>query len=98
MLPLGVKVQEERIARLSTSQINRILQAAQDNHAATSRSGRSLHIYYGTQVRSDPPTFMVFVNDPKLAHFTYIRYLENQFRKEYAFTGTPIRFVLKSRR
>ena len=98
VLPLGVKVQEERIARLSTSQINRILQAAQDNHAATSRSGRSLHIYYGTQVRSDPPTFMVFVNDPKLAHFTYIRYLENQFRKEYAFTGTPIRFVLKSRR
>jgi GTP-binding protein len=98
VLPLALKVQEERLARLTTAQLNRILQNAQDKHAATSRSGKSLRLFYGTQVRSDPPTFMIYVNDPKLAHFSYIRYLENSIRKEYPFTGTPIRLVLKARR
>ncbi len=98
VLPLALKVQEERLVRLTTSQINRILHEAQDKHAATSRSGTALHIYYGTQVRSDPPTFLIFVNDPKLGHFTYLRYLENRIREEYPFTGTPIRLVLKARR
>lgn len=98
VLPLALQVQEERLIRLSTSQINRIIQRAQDMHAAPSKSGRSLRIYYGTQVRSDPPTFMLYVNSPELAHFTYLRYLENQFRKDYPFIGTPIRLVLKKRR
>lgn len=98
VLPLAMRVQEERLVRLSTSQINRILQKAQDNHAPPSRSGRSLRIYYGTQVRSDPPTFLIYVNDPKLSHFTYLRYLENRIRAEYPFLGTPIRLVLKARR
>ena len=98
VLPLALKVQEERLARLTTAQLNRILQNAQDAHHATSSSGKSLRLYYGTQVRSDPPTFMIYVNDPRLAHFTYLRYLENQIRKEYPFTGTPIRLVLKPRR
>jgi GTP-binding protein len=98
VLPMALRVQEERLARLSTGQINRIIQNAQDKHAATSRGGRALHIYYGTQVRSDPPTFLLFVNDPKLGHFSYMRYLENQMREEYAFTGTPIRIVMKARR
>jgi GTPase len=98
VLPAALQVQEERLARLNTGQINRILQEAQDKHAATSRTGRALHIYYGTQVRSDPPTFLIFVNDPKLGHFTYMRYLENRIREVYPFTGTPIRLVLKARR
>lgn len=98
VLPLALRVQEERLARLTTGQINRILVEAQEKHAPTSRTGRSLHIYYGTQVRSDPPTFLLFVNDPKLGHFTYTRYLENRIREEYPFTGTPIRLVLKARR
>ena len=55
VMPLALKVQEERLARLTTGQLNRILQEAQDAHAATSSSGRSLRIYYGMQVRSDPP-------------------------------------------
>lgn len=97
VLPLALQVQEERLVRLSTSQINKIIQKAQDMHAAPSKTGRSLRIYYGTQVRSDPPTFMLYVNDPQLAHFTYLRYLENQIRKEYPFVGTPIRLVLKRR-
>jgi len=98
VLPLALRVQEERLARLTTGQLNRILQNAQDAHHATSRTGKSLRIYYGTQVRSDPPTFLIYVNDPKLAHFTYLRYLENAIRKEYPFSGTPIRLVLKPRR
>jgi GTP-binding protein len=97
VLPEALRIQEERLAKISTSALNRILMNAQDMHAPTSRTGRILRIYYGTQVRSDPPTFMLYVNDPKLAHFTYLRYLENQIRKEYLFTGTPIRLVLKGR-
>jgi GTP-binding protein len=98
VLPLALRVQEERLARLTTGQVNRILVDAQEKHAATSRGGHSLHIYYGTQVRSDPPTFLLFVNDPKLGHFSYMRYIENRFREEYPFTGTPIHLVMKARR
>ena len=98
VMPLALKVQEERLARLSTAQLNKILQEAQDAHHATSSSGKSLRIYYGTQVRSDPPTFLIYCNDPKLAHFSYVRYLENQIRKVYPFSGTPIRLVFKARR
>lgn len=97
VLPLALRVQEERLARISTSQLNQIIQHAQDKHAAPSRTGRPFKMYYGTQVRSDPPTFMIYVNDPKLAHFSYLRYLENQIRAVYGFLGTPIRLVLKGR-
>jgi GTP-binding protein len=98
VLPLAMQVQEERLARLSTSKINKVLVEAQDAHSAPARAGRQLKIFYGTQVRSDPPTFMIYVNDPNLMHFTYRRYLENQFRNEYGFVGTPIRIVVKGRR
>jgi GTPase len=98
VLPLALQVQEERLVRLTTSQINRILQAAQDTHPAPAHAGRALHMYYGTQVRSDPPTFLIYVNDPKLSHFSYIRFLENQIRKEYRFLGTPIQIVMRPRR
>jgi GTP-binding protein len=98
VLPLALRVQEERLVRLTTSQLNQILQKAQDRHPAPSHAGRQLKIYYGTQVRSDPPTFLIYVNDPQLAHFTYLRYLENQVRDVYGFLGTPIRLVLRPRR
>jgi GTP-binding protein len=98
VLPLALRVQEERLARLTTSRINQVLHRAQDQHAHPSKAGRSLKIYYGTQVRSDPPTFMIYVNDPRLMHFSYLRYLENQIRAEHGFLGTPIRIVTKSRR
>lgn len=96
VLPMALRVQEERLARLSTSQINQVLQNAQAQHAAPSRTGRQLKIYYGTQVRSDPPTFLLYVNDPKLAHFSYMRFLENRMREAHGFLGTPIRIVLRS--
>jgi len=98
VLPLALQVQEERLVRLTTSKINQVIHNAQDAHPAPSVKGKQLKMYYGTQVRSDPPTFMIYVNDPKLAHFSYRRYLENQIRAEYGFLGTPIRVVMKGRR
>ena len=98
VIPLALQVQEERLARISTPKLNRILRDAQDAHPAPSRGGRPLKIYYATQVRSDPPTFLVYVNDPKRMHFSYRRYLENKIREAYGFLGTPIRIVLKGKR
>jgi GTPase len=97
VLPTALQVQEERLVRLTTSQINKIIQAAQDKQPAPAHAGRALRMYYGTQVRSDPPTFLIYSNDPKLAHFSYIRYLENQIRENYNFLGTPIRIILRPR-
>jgi GTP-binding protein len=97
VLPTALQVHDERMMRLSTSQFNKILRKAQDRHPAPTRAGRPLKIFYGTQVRSDPPTFMLYVNEPDLAHFTYMRYLENRIREEYSFLGTPIRIVLRKR-
>jgi GTP-binding protein len=98
VLPLALRVQEERLTRMPTSKINRVLQHAQDRHAAPSHGGAEFKIYYGTQVKNDPPVFLLHVNDPKLAHFTYLRFLENCIRQEHAFLGTPIRIVLRPRR
>jgi GTP-binding protein len=98
VLPLALRVQEERLTRLPTSKINRILQDAQSRHPAPSHAGAEFKIYYGSQVRNDPPVFLLHVNDPKLAHFTYLRYLENCIRQQHAFLGTPIRIVLRPRR
>ncbi len=97
VLPLALQVQEERLAHVGTGSLNRILMKAQDLHSPTSKTGRILRIYYGTQVHSDPPTFMLYVNDPQLMHFTYLRFLENQLRMAFPYIGTPIRFVLKKR-
>ena len=97
VLPMALRVQDERLTRLATSQVNRILQKAQDIHPAPTKAGKPLKIYYGTQIRSDPPTFILYVNDPKLAHFTYQRFLENRIREEYPFLGTPIRLLLRRR-
>jgi GTPase len=98
VLPMALRVQEERLVRLSTSKINRILLQAQDRQAPPAHAGRQLKLLYGTQVRADPPTFMIYVNDPSLLHFSYRRFLENRFREEYGFLGTPIRIVAKGRR
>ncbi len=93
VLPMALRVQEERLARITTAMLNRVLRDAQDAHPAPSHAGRQLKIYYGSQVRVDPPTFVLHVNDPKLFHFSYMRYLENQFRETYGFLGTPIKII-----
>ncbi len=93
VLPLALRVQEERLARITTAQLNRILAEAQDAHPAPTHKGRQLKIYYASQVKVDPPTFVLHVNDPKLFHFSYKRYLENRFREAYGFVGTPIQLI-----
>ncbi len=95
VLPMALRVQEERMARLTTAKLNRLLREAQDKHPAPTHAGRQLKIYYGAQVRVDPPTFVLYVNDTKLCHFSYIRFLENQFREAYGFVGTPLRIIPK---
>ena len=95
VLPLALRVQEERMVRLPTSQVNKIVQNAQDKHPAPSKAGKHFKIYYGSQVRNDPPTFLLHVNNPELAHFTYLRYIENQIREHAPFLGTPIKILLR---
>ncbi len=98
ILPTALQVQEERLVRLSTGKLNRLLRAAMDHHPPPSKAGRHLKIFYGAQVSNDPPTFVLHVNDPDLAHFTYVRYLENQIRDMYPFMGTPLRIILRGRK
>ncbi|HTX92594.1 MAG TPA: ribosome biogenesis GTPase Der [Anaerolineales bacterium] len=93
VLPIALRVQEERMARITTAMLNRLLRDAQDAHPAPTHAGRQLKIYYASQVRVDPPTFVLHVNDPKLFHFSYKRYLENKFREAYSFLGTPIKII-----
>jgi len=97
VLPTALQVQEERLLRIQTSKFNQIIRKASDRHPAPSKAGRHLKIYYGSQIRSEPPTFILHVNDPDLAHFTYIRYLENQIRNAHPFMGTPLRIFLRAR-
>jgi GTP-binding protein len=95
VLDLALQVQVERTTRLSTSQVNKIVQHAQDKHPSPSKAGKHFKIYYGSQVRNDPPTFLLHVNNPKLSHFTYLRYIENQIREVAPFLGTPIKIILR---
>ncbi len=97
VLPLAIRVAKEREVRLSTSQVNKFIRDAIDRHPPPNKAGRPPKIYYGTQVRGNPPTFLFHVNDPKMFHFTYKRYLENRLREVYGFIGTPIRIVLRRR-
>ena len=83
--------------RVTTGVLNDILADAQLAQQTPASGGRRLKIYYGTQQSTQPPTFVLFVNDETLMHFAYQRYLENQFRKAFGFEGTPIRFVLREK-
>lgn len=97
ILPTALQVQEERLTRIPTSEINRILRDAVDRHPAPPHGARQLKISYVSQVRTDPPTFLFHVNDPELVHFSYRRYLENCIRKEYRFWGTPLRLSFRKK-
>jgi len=83
--------------RIQTGELNRILQEACDDHPY-SRKGRDLKIRYATMGEVKPPTIVVFVNDTRLAHFSYARYLENRIRKEYSYEGTPLRLIFRPAR
>ncbi len=97
VLKTALSVQEERLVRVPTAQLNRLVRRAVERHHPRSKRGRRLKIYYASQVAVDLPVFVFHVNDPDLLHFTYARYLENQIRAEYPFTGTPLRFSFRKR-
>jgi len=97
VIPTAARIQEERLVRVLTGDLNRIVRDAVEHHAPPSKGGRRLKIFMAQQVRSDPPVFLFHVNDTRLLHFTYERYLENQIRAEFPFTGTPIRLSFRGR-
>jgi len=97
VLKTALQVQEERLVRIPTSQLNRLVRQAVERHYPRSKSGKRLKIFYASQVAVDPPTFVFHVNNPDLLHFTYARYLENQIRAAYPFTGTPLRLSFRKR-
>jgi GTP-binding protein len=84
-------------SRVTTGVLNRLIQEAVFSKPIT-RKGRHLRVYYATQAETRPPTFVLFCNDPDLSHFSYVRYLENQIRKEFVLEGTPIAIHMRSSR
>ncbi len=95
VLPLAQRIYAERLQRLSTSQINAIIREATGRQSPPTHGGRKLRIYYGTQTSIDPPTFVFFVNDAKMVHFAYQRFLENQIRQQRPFEGSPLKMIFR---
>jgi GTP-binding protein len=91
------RVAEERYRRVPTADLNRVVSDAVRAHPPSHVRNRLPKILYATQAAVAPPTFIIFVNDPELIHFSYRRYLENRIRDEYGFLGTPIRLVFRAR-
>lgn len=90
-------VYRQYTSRISTGVLNDCIADAVITTEPPTDKGRQLKIYYGTQVSIKPPTFVLFVNDPKLMHFSYERYLENYFRKTLGLDNTPIRIIVRQR-
>ena len=90
-------VAEQNCLRIKTSVLNQVVNEAIAIVQPPSDKGRRLRIYYGTQVSTKPPTFVIFVNDKSLFHFSYERYLVNQIRKEFGLEGTPVRIIVREK-
>lgn len=91
-------VSENHAMRVSTGVLNEIMSEAVALQQPPSDKGKRLKLYYITQVSVKPPTFVIFVNDKKLMHFSYTRYIENQIRDTFGFRGTPLRFIIRERK
>ena len=91
-------VRNAQTMRVQTGVLNEIISEATSLQQPPSDKGRRLRIYYVTQVSVKPPTFIFFVNDRELFHFSYQRYLENRLREAYGFAGTPIHFIIRERK
>lgn len=89
---------ENHSLRISTGVVNEIVTEAVALNQPPSDKGKRLRIYYVTQVSVKPPTFVIFVNDKELMHFSYTRYLENKIREAFGFRGTPLKFIIRERK
>ncbi len=90
-------VSENHAMRVSTGVLNEIMAEAVAMQQPPSDKGKRLRLYYITQAAVKPPTFVIFVNDKELMHFSYTRYIENQIRETFGFRGTPLRFIIRER-
>lgn len=97
ILQTALDIADTRFLRISTSRLNEVVQEAVRRHHPPTIRGRMLKIYYGTQIRVNPPTFVLYVNDPQLLHFSFERYLENRLRAAFGFKGTAIRVFFRAR-
>jgi len=97
VMPQAFEVYQERQKRIPTTEVNALVQQAVAAHNLPRKGKKQLKILYATQAEVNPPTFVFFVNDPKLIHFSYQHYLENKLRQSFGFAGTPLRFVFKTR-
>ncbi len=97
LMETALSIADMRYLRVATSRLNEVVQAAIRHHNPTVFRGKTLKIYYATQTRVNPPTFVFFVNDPQALHFGYERYLENQLRTAFSFKGTAIRMYFRAR-
>ena len=97
LMPAVLQAYQNASKRIKTGQLNEILADALLSFEPPSKAGKKAKIKYITEASTNPPTFVLFVNDPKLINFSYLRYLENRFREKVDFSGTPIKFVLKSK-
>lgn len=97
ILQTALDIADTRFLRIATSRLNEVAQEAVRRHHPPIMHGRTLKIYYGTQIRVNPPTFVFFVNDPQLLHFSFERYLENRLRAAFGFKGTAIRLFFRAR-
>ncbi len=91
-------VSENHAMRISTGVLNEIMSEAVALQQPPSDKGKRLKLYYITQAGVKPPTFVIFVNDKELMHFSYTRYIENKIREAFGFKGTPIRFIIRERK
>ena len=90
-------VAEQQSMRIQTSVLNELIQDAISVNPPPSKKGKQLKIKFMTQADIKPPKFIIFVNDPELFHFSYLRFIENQLRNRYGFEGTPLQFVIRKR-
>ncbi len=98
VLSIALQVQDQRLRRIPTGELNRLLREAVAKNPPKGNKAYALRFYYITQAAVDPPTFIIFVNNAKLVHFSYQRYLENQLRAAYEFLGTPLKLIFRSRK
>ncbi|MER1954479.1 MAG: ribosome biogenesis GTPase Der [Desemzia incerta] len=92
------RVSQNQRLRIQSSTLNEVILDAVAMNPTPTDKGKRLKIYYATQVATKPPTFVVFVNEPEMMHFSYARYLENRLRDTFSFEGTPIRLITRRRK
>ncbi|MSQ25483.1 MAG: ribosome biogenesis GTPase Der [Dehalococcoidia bacterium] len=95
LMQVVAEVHRQRQLRIGAGQLNRVVEQALGETLPPLIGSKRLHVYFATQQAVDPPTFLFYVNDPTLVHFSYQRYLENRLRQAFGFTGTPLKLIFR---